>query len=68
MSEPVKYSFAVVGRVTRESEKGKVYQVKLRSAEGHKLTLEADSSAIFEGYPIGHNVEVIVAKPHTLVE
>jgi len=56
MSEPKVISFCVLARVKRETDKGTVYRVQMKSVEGHKLTLESDSSAIFEGYPIGEYI------------
>jgi len=56
--EPI--SFLVVGRVKRENSKGIVYQVKLRSKEGHRLILESDSSAIFDGFPVDDKVSVFI--------
>jgi len=58
-------SFMVVARVKREVAKGTVYQVKLRSKEGHSLTLQDESSAIHTGFILGDHFDVGIEKVQT---
>jgi len=63
--KPETLRFMVVGRSTRETASGVIYEVRLQSKSGHRLVLRADSSAIFEGYVIGSFVDISVGKEQT---
>lgn len=51
-----------------ESDKGIIYKVRLRSTEGHTLTLASLSSDIFRGYTIGEKITVEITNPQTTLE
>jgi hypothetical protein len=69
MAKKKTLSFMVVARVKRETAAGTVYQVKLRSKEGHTLTLQDESSAIHNGFVLGDHFDVAVeTKQTTLTE
>jgi len=65
MAKKTKISFMVVARVKRETADAEVYQVRLRSKEGHLLTLVDDSSAIFNGFIIGDSFDVVLEREQT---
>jgi hypothetical protein len=61
--------FAVVGQSWSDTlKKGLIYSVKLKSDEGHTLTLKGDSSDIFKGYPKGSTVEVEIKNEQKTLE
>ena len=62
MSEPKKYTFIVVVLEDIDGKRGHVYRVRLESGEGHKLVLEADTSAIFEGLPKGAELQITMQR------
>jgi len=65
MAKKSKLSFMVVARVKREAAKGTIYQVLLRSKEGHRLTLQDESSAIHNGFILGDHFDVAIEKTQT---
>jgi len=61
--------FFVVKRETIETEGNrKVCRVRLKSSEGHVLTLVSEDETIFHGYPIGVPVKVTVVNPQTTLQ
>lgn len=56
------FEFRVVSRSKTEKADGVKYKVKLKSGEGHTLTLVSPSSEIFVGYGIGEAVPVEIKK------
>jgi len=58
--------FRVVSRSKTETAEGTKFRVKLKSAEGHVLTLISTSQEIFVGYPIGEKIPVDIRKARTL--
>lgn len=62
--------FLVVKRSEVETaRKGTVYSVRLKSGEGHTLTLRSTSSAIFDGYPLNNVIMVNIERQQaTLTE
>ena len=65
MSEPKKFSFVVLALEDIDGQRGHVFRVRLKSKEGHKLVLEAATSAIFEGLPKGATLLITMAIPQT---
>lgn len=56
------HEFRIVSRSKTEKAEGVKYKVKLKSPEGHTLTLVAPSSEIFVGFSIGETVPVDIRK------
>ena len=69
MKKEEKITFFVVKRETIETENNrKVCRVRLKSAEGHVLTLVSDDETIFHGYPIGAPVKVTIMNPQATLQ
>ena len=62
MTEPKKYRFVVVALEDIDGQRGHIFRVRLKSDEGHKLVLEAPTSAIFEGLPKGAELQITMLK------
>ena len=54
--------FRVVSRSKTENVKGVKYKVRLKSGEGHTLTLVSTSEEIFAGYPIEEKIPVNIQR------
>jgi len=56
-------TFEVVGREYRKpAGKSAVFRVKLKTAKGDSLTLVSDSKGIYDSFPEGETVTVVVKK------
>jgi len=61
--------FRVVARTKTETEKeGTIYQVRLRSSEGHRLVLRSPDEAALYGFPLGETITVHVMNPQKTLE
>jgi len=61
--------FKVVARVKTESaEEGTIYQVRLKSREGHRLILKSPDEAALRGFALGESITVQVKNPQRTLE
>ena len=64
----VNMNFECRRKTKTESDKGIIYKVLFRTADGHTLTLASLSSDIFQGYTIGEKITVEISNPQSTLE
>ena len=62
------FQFFVTRHKTIKNEDGTVYKMELKTGSKHKLVFQADSSDLFEGYPIGQAVTVKLENPQMTLD
>lgn len=62
------YLFRVWKLIRERKHSGVVYKCKLKSADGHSLTLVSNEFNAFKGYSIGDQVQVDVKKMQRSLE
>jgi len=65
----VDINFRVAARTKSETEKeGTIYQVRLKSAEGHRLVLKSPDEAALHGFALGEEITVQIKNPQKTLE